>query len=61
MVEYEIEFLRLIMYARALVSTNYDMSVQFKEELRYDLKVFFFFIIKNGPKGRTSIYNQLCI
>lgn len=38
MVKYEVEFLRLNRYARALVLTNYDNSVEFDEGLRYDLR-----------------------
>ncbi|XP_052876209.1 uncharacterized protein LOC128282026 [Gossypium arboreum] len=37
--EYEVEFLRLSRYARALVASDYDMCIQFEEGLRYDLRV----------------------
>lgn len=38
-VEYEIEFLRLSRYARALVVTEYDKCLWFEDGLRYDLCV----------------------
>lgn len=37
--EYEVEFLRLSRYARALVVTEYNKSVRFQESLRYDMRV----------------------
>lgn len=33
-IEYEVEFLRLNRYARALIATDHDKYVRFEEELR---------------------------